>query len=215
MKKFEHVRFFDSQEQLYSTIMETVQKNNYVFLSGDKNRNTPLWHTTVNGLIKKIDLDSKQLSLLVDEEDEHVVKTVKIKTTVTENRNIKLSYQHGIRIDQEKVYTKQKGVVDKFKLAIHPSARSSIIEDVSSSPAENFLKEVQPGDYVTIWSGPDKIQKDFLHYPVQGWLWSKSEERKEVSYIHPPRMDIQTFQLKDDLTAFGFYRKLVLQLSKF
>lgn len=88
-------------------------------------------------------------------------------------------------------------------------------ELVSPEASNEFLKSIQPGDYVTVWSEPDKNQKDFLHYPVQGWLWSKDMEKMEIEFLHPPRMDIQKFSCNPlkGMIGYGFYRKLVYQLS--
>jgi len=212
-----HVKFFDSRKALFSSIMDIIGIGDHIFLSGDKLKKTPLWHTITQGTILNYNKQTQQLKLdfLQEELFNDTKQRIKIRTTKTKEGKIKLSYHHGFRIDQERVFTNIPGLVKRYNLGIHPSSYALALENMSENPSQDFLKIIQPGDYVTVWSVPDHNQKDFLHYPVQGWLWSKNEETKEIEFIHPPRMDIQKFSCapQNKMMGYGFYRKLVYQLS--
>ena len=212
-----HVKFFNSRKELFSSILNVVEIGDHLFLSGDKAKKAPLWHTVEQGTVLSYHkgLLAFKLDALKHDSFNDKAKRVTIRTTKTVEKKIKLSYQHGFRVDQERVYTDITGLVKKFNLGIHPSSLALAVEKVTSTPAQDFIKEIQPGDYVTVWSEPDKFQKDFLHYPVQGWLWSKNEETMEIEFLHPPRMDIQKFSCapSNKMMGYGFYRKLVYQLS--
>lgn len=213
-----HVKYFESKNDLYSAIFNIIKDGDHIFLSGDKNKRVPLWHTVTQGTLIKANPSKNKMFLDVIEQEKFtdVLKRVSVETTKLKRKAVKLSYQHGFRIDQERIYTNHKNLAKNYGLKIHNASYATINEQVSNTPEKDFLKEVQAGDYVMVWSRPDENQKDFLHYPVQGWLWSKDEEKMELEFIHPPRMDIQKFSCdptKDKMMGFGFYRKLVYQLS--
>lgn len=212
-----HVRFFNSRKELFSSVIDVLEKGDHVFLSGTRQKNTPLWHSYVQGTVLNLNKEKNVLKLDVIDEELFVdsIKRTKVKTSKVTTKNHKLSYYHGFRIDQERVFTEVPGLVKKYKLGIHPSSYALAGEKLNSTPAEEFVKTIVAGDYVTVWSEPDRHQKDFLHYPVQGWLWSKNEETMEIEFVHPPRMDIQKFSChpSNKMIGYGYYRKLVYQLS--
>jgi hypothetical protein len=216
-KEMFHVKFFESKKELYSKMVQTTQIGDYLFLSGDPKKRVPLWHTVKTGLILKKP-NEKNLKLMVDEHDSYKLENKQgtMEMVKFEEKTIKLGYQHGFRIDQERIFCKTKGFIMQYDLKIHPMSKGNPLELVSDNPSREFLNAIVPGDYVMVWSRADKNDPTFLHYPVQGWLWDKNIETGEVQFIHPPRMDIQTFKCNDPknpMIGFGYYRKLVYQLS--
>lgn len=191
-----HVKFFEYKQGLFKAIIDVVQPKDHIFISG-----FPLWAKVKDGLVTKVDRQHQ---------------TFHIKKLVSREVRLDARVHHGFRVDQQRVWTCIPGIVERFKLDSQlrrPDSRCQTREIITHTPVKDFLEDAMPGDYVIIWSTPDPIY-GFLHYPVQGWMWSKDVEKGTVSYIHPPRMDIQTFDLNSRVCyGFGYYRKLVYQCS--
>lgn len=89
-----HVKFFDSRKQLYQSVLDLLEKGDHIFLSGDKNKNTPLWHTYIQGTILNINKQKEIIKLDLIEEDhfKDLDKRIEIETTKTVTKKSKIIF---------------------------------------------------------------------------------------------------------------------------
>lgn len=221
-KQFSHVRFFPSTKDLIKAVLDTVRFGDYVYAS---RKGSPLWTSVQEGLVTRTKIKECKpvgVSLLECEDltipsHERFGTTVQVSRWAPREKPLNLQDYRGFRIDHSMIFTTIPGTVERYNLTVGAQTKLEPFEHPSGSSLTRFLREVEAGDYLTVWSEEDEHSvRPFLHYPVQGWVTDKNLKKKEVSYIHPPRMDVQTFKFREHPNCqqvMGFYRKLVLQLD--